>query len=112
VPGQVVDRQKLGSLPRAVPSSSQDDGARISQSGTVEDRGPKSESQNEPSPPGGGGGEGGASDNPSDPPLVEATLPVVGTVTVDEPELPTAPEVPELPVSGDGVPETPTVPLP
>jgi hypothetical protein len=102
VPGQVVvDRQELGSLPRAVPSSSQDDGDRTSQSGTVEDRGPKPESKNEPSPPGGGGGGGGGSDNPSDPPLVQATLPVVGTVTVNEPELPT-----------DVVPETPTVPLP
>jgi hypothetical protein len=102
VPGQVViDRQELSSLSRAVPSSSQDHEDGTSQSRAVKDRGSKPGSTNEPSPPGGGGGGGGGSDNPSDPPLVQATLPVVGTVTVNEPELPT-----------DVVPETPTVPLP
>ena len=111
--GQVViDRQELGSLPRAVPSSSHDHEAGTSRSGTVEDRGSKPERKKEPSPPGGGGGGGGGSDEPSNPPLVQVTLPVVGTVTVDEPELPTVPEIPELPASGDVVPETATVPLP
>jgi hypothetical protein len=107
----VVDRRELGSLPRAVPSSSHR-GDRPSQNGTAEDRGSKPGSKDEPSAPGKEGAGGGGGDNPSDPPLVQATLPVVGTVTVDEPDTPAFPEVPELPLPGDVVPETPTVPLP
>jgi hypothetical protein len=113
-PGQVVvDRRELGSLPRATPSPSQDRGDRISPSGTAEGRGSTPGGKDEPSPPGGGSGGGGSgSDKPSDPPLVQATLPVVGTVTVDEPETPALPEVPALPSPSDVVPETLTVPLP
>jgi hypothetical protein len=64
---------------------------------------------------GGGGGGGGGGEQPK--PLVEATIPGVGTVTVDEPELPTLPDVdapslPALPDTGDLLPETPTLPLP
>jgi hypothetical protein len=63
----------------------------------------------------GGGGGGGGGEQPK--PLVEATIPGVGTVTVDEPELPTLPDVdapslPALPDTGDLLPETPTLPLP
>jgi hypothetical protein len=109
----VVDRRELGSLPRAVPSSSQDRGDRTFPSGTAEGRGSTPGGKDEPRPPGGGSGGGGSgSDKPSDPPLVQATLPVVGTVTLDEPETLALPEVPELPSPSDVVPETPTVPLP
>jgi hypothetical protein len=49
--------------------------------------------------------------------LLEAIVPGVGTVTVDEPELPTvpdldAPQLPALPDTDDILPETPTVSLP
>jgi hypothetical protein len=112
-PGQVaVDRRELGSLPRPVPPSSQDRGDRASASGTAEVPGSKPGGKDEPSPPGGGGGGGGGGDNPTDPPLVQATLPVVGTVTVEEPELPVLPEVQELPLVGDIELDTSTVPLP
>jgi hypothetical protein len=68
-------------------------------------------------PTGGGGG------NDKTKPLLETTIPGVGTVTVDQPELPTLPEVgaptlPKLPSTGDLLPEvdllpeTPTVSLP
>ena len=64
-------------------------------------------------PPTGGGGGG---DNTTKP-LLEATVPGLGTVTVDQPELPTAPDVvtptlPSLPDTGDVLPGTPTVSLP
>jgi hypothetical protein len=112
-PGQVVDdRRELASLPRPVPLSSQDRGERTSASGTAEDRGSMPGGKDEPSPPGGGGGGGGGGDTPTDPPLVQATLPVVGTVTVEEPELTALPEVPELPLLGDIELDTSTVPLP
>jgi hypothetical protein len=75
---------------------------------------------NDDDPPTGGGG-GGGSDKTK--PLLETTIPGVGTVTVDQPELPTLPEVdvpklPKLPDTGDLLPandllpETPTVSLP
>jgi hypothetical protein len=60
---------------------------------------------------GGGGGEEKTK------PLLEATIPGVGTVTVDQPEVPSladvdAPTLPKLPDTGDLLPETPTVSLP
>ena len=68
-------------------------------------------------PTGGGGGHDKTK------PLLETTIPGVGTVTVDQPELPTLPDVgaptlPKLPAMGDLLPEndllpeTPTVSLP
>jgi len=62
-------------------------------------------------PTGGGGGD------PKTKPLVEATIPGVGTVTVDQPEIPTVPgadaaTLPSLPEADDVLPETPTLPLP
>lgn len=67
-------------------------------------------SHDDPPPSGGGGGDKAK-------PLVEATIPGVGTVTVDEPELPTipgveAPRLPAVPDTHDLLPETPTLPLP
>jgi hypothetical protein len=64
-------------------------------------------------PPTGGGGGGDDQTKP----LLEATLPVLGTVTVDQPELPTVPDagtptLPTLPDTGDVLPGTPTVSLP
>jgi hypothetical protein len=64
-------------------------------------------------PPTGGGGGGDEKTKP----LLQATVPGVGTVTVDQPELPTVPDVgtptlPTRPDTGDVLPGTPTVSLP
>jgi hypothetical protein len=106
-----VDRRELGSLPRMLPPS-QEPGSRGQPGRRANDHGAKPGDKDKPAPPGGGGGN-----DPTDPPLVEATLPVVGTVTVDDPGVypPDAPELPQvhdLPPVGDVLPETPTVPLP
>jgi hypothetical protein len=60
---------------------------------------------------------GGSGGDEKTKPLVEATIPGVGTVTVDQPELPAlprvdAPTLSPLPDAGDILPETPTVQLP
>jgi hypothetical protein len=65
-------------------------------------------------PPSGGGG-GGRDDSTK--PLLQATVPGVGTVTVDQPKVPTVtgidvPSAPALPDDGDVLPETLTVSLP
>jgi hypothetical protein len=115
-PGSVVDRAELGLLPRAVPSggrAGREDGRKAGSK-------PKKK-QNDPPGGGGGGaggggggggagGGGGGGDNPApaEPPLLEAHLPVVGTVTVDEPDLPLPEaEAPPLPDTDEVVPETP-----
>ncbi len=53
-------------------------------------------------------------DGNTEPPLVEATIPGVGTVTVDEPEVPDTSGLglPDLPDTDDILPEAPTVSLP
>jgi hypothetical protein len=65
---------------------------------------------------GGGGGGGGHETQPpadgnAEPPLVEATIPGVGTVKVDQPEVPEASGLglPDLPDTGDVLRKTPTV---
>ena len=66
---------------------------------------------NDDDPPAGGGGK-------DDQPLVEASIPGVGTVTVDEPELPSvpdevdAPTLPKVPDTGALLSGTTTVSLP
>lgn len=63
--------------------------------------------------PGTGAGGGGEKTSP----LLGATTPGVGTVTVEQPEVPTlpdaeAPTLPALPKTDDVLPEVPTVSLP
>jgi hypothetical protein len=110
-PGFVVlDRNELASLPRAVPSApgrerGGDGGSK------ADDRGSKP-GGDDSNPPGGGGGGGGGGD-PADPPLVQATLPIVGTVTVEDPGLDEAlSPLPEVPETDDVLPGTSTLPLP
>ena len=73
-----------------------------------EDRG-RSGSNDKPKPP---------PDDTSKPPLLQVTVPGVGTVTVDQPDLPVeTPNVPltqtlTLPDEGDLLPQTTTVSLP
>jgi hypothetical protein len=75
------------------------------------------ERDNDPPNSGGGGGGGGGGGDETAKPLVEANIPGVGTVTVDEPDVPTLPDadlptLPALPDTDDVLPETPTVSLP
>jgi hypothetical protein len=85
---------------------SKSDGGQKDKNGSSGPRG-----KDDDPPTGGGGGDEKTK------PLVEATIPGVGTVTVYEPELPTVPDVddptlPAVPDADEIVPETPTVPLP
>jgi len=99
-----LDRQELRSLPRGT------NVANASQSGSrvKGDRG-GSGSSDKPKPP---------PEDTSTPPLLQVTVPGVGTVTVDQPDLPG--ETPlarqldklTLPDTGDLLPQTPTVSLP
>jgi hypothetical protein len=94
-----LDRAELGTLPRAAPSP-QDAEIPSRPGGRARDRGFNADQKDDPGPPVGSGGSGsGGVDKLAETPLVEATLPVVGTVTVEEPELPLleAPELPPLP---------------
>jgi hypothetical protein len=96
-----------------VPGSKSDGGRKAkngsSGPGGKDGKDGKDGEDNDP-PTGGGGGD-------ETKPLLEATIPGVGTVTVDEPELPTVPDVdgptlPDVPDVGDVLSEAPTVPLP
>ena len=90
-----VDRRELGALPRTLPRSKEPE--RRGQPGRrADDHGSKLGDKDKAHPP---GGAGDGAETPAERPLVEATLPVVGTVTVEEPELPPleAPEPPPVP---------------
>jgi hypothetical protein len=103
-----LDRQELRSLPRGTNAAN---ASRGSGSGVDEDRGGRggSGSNDKPKAP---------LDDTSKPPLLQATVPGVGTVTVDQPDLPVEnPNVPltqtlTLPDAGDLLPQTTTVSLP
>jgi hypothetical protein len=103
-----LDRQELRSLPRGTTAAN---ASRGSGSGVNEDRGGRggSGSNDKPKPP---------PDDTSTPPLLQVTVPGVGTVTVDQPDLPVeTPNVPltetlTLPDAGDLLPQTTTVSLP
>jgi hypothetical protein len=103
-----LDRQELRSLPRGTNAAN---ASRGSGSGVNEDRGGRagSGSNEKPKPP---------PDDTSNPPLLKVTVPGVGTVTVDKPDLPVeTPNVPltqtlTLPDAGNVLPQTPTVSLP
>jgi hypothetical protein len=100
-----LDRRELRSLPRGMNAT------RGNGSGVNDDRGGRggSASNDKPKPP---------PDDTSTPPLVQLTVPGVGTVTVDQPEppgeTPLAPRLdgPTVPDAGDLLPQTPTVSLP
>jgi hypothetical protein len=100
-----LDRQELRSLPRGM------NAARGNGSGVKDGRGDRggSGSNDKPKPP---------PDDTSTPPLVQLTVPGVGTVTVDQPEphgetpLAPQPDAPTVPDAGDLLPQTPTVSLP
>jgi hypothetical protein len=103
-----LDRQELRSLPRGTNAAkaSRGNGSRVK-----DDRGGSggSASKDKPKPP---------PDKTSTPPLLEATVPGVGRVTLDQPDLPV--ETPDvsltetltLPDTGDLLPLTMTVSLP
>jgi hypothetical protein len=100
-----LDRQELRSLPRGTNAAN---ASRGRGSSVDEDRG-GSGSNGKPKPP---------TDDTSKPPLLQVTVPGVGTVTVDQPDLPVeTPNVPltqtlTLPDAGDLLPQTKTVSLP
>jgi hypothetical protein len=106
-----VERQELRSLPRGT------NAAEAS-------RGNGSGGKGEEGGAGGGGGSGSKDkpkpppDDTSTPPLLKVTVPGVGSVTLDQPNLPVeTPDVPlsetlTLPDAGDLLPQTPTVTLP
>jgi hypothetical protein len=97
-----LDRRELGSLPRG---TSVANASRGSGSGLKESEG----GRDNPKPP---------PEHTSTPPLAQVTVPSVGTVTVEQPDLPgETPLVPRLngptlPGAGDLLPQTPTVSLP
>jgi len=100
-----LDRQELTSLPRGT------DAASASRGNGSEDQGGRggSGSSDKPKPP---------PDDTSTPPLLQVTVPGVGTVTLDQQDLPLeTPSVPltetlTLPDAGDLLPQTRTVTLP
>jgi hypothetical protein len=91
------------------------DGQKNRQDGQKDQAGSRGGSgKGDDDPPNGGGGGGG---DDSTTPLLQATVPGVGTVTVDQPKVPTVtgidvPTAPALPDAGDVLPETVTVSLP
>jgi hypothetical protein len=96
-----LDRRELGSTPRLAAHGSTANGAfSAAQGGGGRNGGPSkggSGSDGKPKPP---------PDETSDSPLLQANLPVVGPVTVDQPAVPTLPsDTPDLPV-----PDAPSVP--
>ena len=92
-----VDRAEPGPLPRTILPPPQEEAGEPRPGRRAESPGPKSGRQDDPVPS--PGGAGGGAETPAERPSVEATLPVVGTVTVEEPELPPleAPEPPPVP---------------
>jgi hypothetical protein len=98
-----LDRQELRSLPHAANASR---GGRVKGS---DDRAGESGSNHDSKPPPG---------ETSTPPLLQATVPGVGPVTLDQPETPELPveiptlDTPSLPGAGDLLLQTSTVSLP
>jgi hypothetical protein len=96
-----LDRPGLGSITRLAAHGSIANGAAsAAQGGSARNGGPSK----------GGSGSNGTPKPPpnesSNPPLLQANLPVVGPVTVDQPEVPRVPsDTPDLPV-----PDAPSVP--
>jgi hypothetical protein len=98
--GVALDRQELASLPR-----------RSAAAATAPGTSPtSSEGRSQGSGKGSGSGsDSGAKDDPkppptktSDPPLLQANIPGVGSVTVDKPDLPLPSDTPDLPLPDTG----------
>jgi hypothetical protein len=89
----MLDRRELGSLPRSVETAGT---SGVAGTGSRGSSGSKHDHQNPP-----------PTDDPSQPPLVQATIPGVGTVTVEQPNGPLPedttplPKVPALPDADD-----------
>jgi hypothetical protein len=103
------DRRELASLPRqpdngpgSTSTPRNGDPKAGSGSGAGSGTGPGSKDDSKNPPPG----------ETKKPPLVEATLPAVGTVTVEQPDLPLPDGTPTLPDVDGTLPPTPTLPLP
>jgi hypothetical protein len=97
----VAERDEIASLPRFFPARDEDMGTR----GPGQTQHPASETKggkHDPSPPPGGDGGG----DPTEPPLVEVTVPGVGDVVVEQPDPPALPDLEDV------LPATPTVELP
>jgi hypothetical protein len=103
-----LDRQELRSLPRGTnpAEASRGNGSRVKD----DQRGSGGTGSNDkPKPP---------PDETSTPPLLQVTVPGVGSVTLEQPDVPfETPDVPlsetlTLPDTGDLLPQTPTVTLP
>lgn len=99
-----LDRQELSSLPRKASSASVAHGSRrggadgkTGQSSSGSGSGSRPGSKHHPKPPPSG-------DSPD--PLVQATIPGVGTVTVNQPDTQLPVDPPDLPLPGTDVPDT------
>ena len=103
-----LDRQELRSLPRGANAAKASPGSASGVKDTQGGRGGSGSNHN-PKPP---------TDEGSTPPLLQVTVPGVGTVTLDQPEVPDDTlevpllDAPDLPSTGDVLPQTPTVSLP
>ena len=104
-----LDRRELASLPRRAGAATEARGSTSPRNGGG------------PSAGGGSGSKGsnGSNDDPTppsgeteEPPLVQATIPGVGSVTVEQPDLSLTDETPTLPDLGDTLPPAPSLPLP
>ena len=107
-----LDLQRTATRPVADARSAKTGNGQKRQNGQKTDKGATGPRGNDGDPPTGGGGG-----DEKTRPLAQATIPGVGTVTVDDPEVPTlpdadAPTLLKLPDTGDVLPETPTVSLP
>jgi hypothetical protein len=99
-----LDRRELASLPRRSGAATEAGGSTSPRNGG----GPSA---------GGGSGSNGSKDDPApspgeteEPPLVQATIPGVGSVTVEQPDLSLPDGTPTLPDLGDTLPPAPSLP--
>jgi hypothetical protein len=106
-----LDRQELSSLPRGTNAANASPGSASGHKGSTQGGG-GSGSNDKPKPP---------PDETSTPPPLQATVPGVGTVTVNQPDVPDLPvetpsvplpDLPSLPGTGGVLPQTPTVSVP
>jgi hypothetical protein len=105
-----VDSNELASLARPVEAVGDRSGP-ASQSTGGDTKGQTPRQDPKPSDDGDGGGGGGT----TEPPLLEANVPGVGSVTLENPDLPLPENTPStsgLPETGDVLSDLPTVPLP
>jgi hypothetical protein len=110
------DRRELASLPRPAEAAGKRTGpASQSTGGDAKGQGANQDPKPSDDGDGGGGGGGGGGGETTDPPLLEATVPGVGSVTLENPDLPLPEDTPttsDLLDTGDVLSDQPTVPLP